>query len=175
MPMSTLMSSAADVESSSVLTPGGLLTYLRSPAGKKWFLYGSVSGIAIAVSWITLFTCLHLGMSEIAAGTAAVITSTIPAYFLSRRWVWIRQGDGSIRREITVFWLLSFVQFLVSLAILAIAGRFIKPRVDSKSLQALLFNIVNLGTYGAMWIGKFLFLNRVLFAEKANVAEPSLT
>ncbi len=157
-----------------MFTPGGLLAYLRSPAGKRWFLYGSVSGIAIAVSWITLFTCLHLGMGEISGGTVAVMTSTVPAYFLSRRWVWVRQGEGSIRREITMFWLLSFLQFLVSLAILAIAGRYIKPRVESKSLQALLFNIVNLGTYGAMWIGKFLFLNKVLFAEKAPVPEPSL-
>jgi putative flippase GtrA len=135
---------------------------------KKWLRYGAVSAIAIAVSFSTFTACYRFfGMGEVVSQTIAVLVSTIPAYVLSRRWIWSLGGSGSVKAEIIPFWVLSLLQFLVSLAVVAVAGNFIRPRVDSHDVRTALLLLVNLGTYGSMWVAKFFFLNRILFADKA--------
>lgn len=134
---------------------------------KKWLRYGAVSGIAIAVSFSTLAACYRfVGLSEVVSQTIAVIVSTIPAYVLSRRWIWSLGGSGSVKAEIIPFWVLSLLQFLVSLAVVAVAGNFIRPRVESHDVRTALLLLANLATYGSMWVAKFFFLNRILFADK---------
>lgn len=162
------MSTAANLNSVPVMSPARLIAYFRSPEGMKWVQYGAVSAIAIVVSFSTFTLCYRMfGLNEVVSQTIAVIVSTVPAYFLSRRWVWSLDGTGSMRNEIIPFWVLSFLQFIISLVVVGVAGSFIRPRVDSHNLRTVLLLLVNLATYGAMWFGKFFFLNRILFANKA--------
>jgi putative flippase GtrA len=149
------------------LSPLGMLRYLKSPAGMKWVRFGSVSAVAIVVSIATFSLTFYTLHRELLAQTIATIVSTIPAYYLSRRWVWSVDGKSNFRTEVVPFWVLSLLQFVLSLVIIGIAGRFIKTRIDSHAMKTLVLNLVNLTTYGVMWVGKFFFLNKILFGRKA--------
>jgi putative flippase GtrA len=159
------------------LSPLGLVHFLKSPAGMKWVRFGSVSAVAIVVSIATFSLTFYTLHRELLAQTIATIVSTIPAYFLSRRWVWSVDGKSSFRTEVAPFWVLSLLQFALSLVIIGFAGRFIKTRIESHALKTLVLNLVNLTTYGVMWVGKFFFLNKMLFGRKAaaqNTPIPAL-
>ncbi len=153
--------------SSLSLSPLAVLRFLKSPAGMKWVRFGSVSAVAIVVSIATFSLTFYSLHRELLAQTIATIVSTIPAYFLSRRWVWSVDGKSDFRKEIVPFWVLSLLQFVLSLIIIGIAGRFIKTRIESHAVKTLVLNLVNLATYGVMWVGKFFFLNKILFGRKA--------
>jgi putative flippase GtrA len=158
------------------LSPLGMLRYLKSPAGMKWVRFGSVSAVAIVVS-IATFSLSYYALfphRELLAQTVATAVSTIPAYYLSRRWVWSVDGKSDFRTEIAPFWVLSFLQFGLSLIIIGVAGRFIQTRIESHAMKTLVLNLVNLTTYGVMWVGKFFFLNKILFGRKAATQKAAI-
>jgi putative flippase GtrA len=157
------MGPLSDAEPSFTLKPAGFIRYARSPEGMKWVRFGSVSAVAIVVNFVVFATVHYTTHAELMAKTVAAVLSTMPAYYLSRRWVWSIDGKSDLRKEVIPFWIVSLVQFAVSLMIIGIAARFIKPRVASHSTQTLLLLAVDMVTYGAMWVGKFVLLNRVLF------------
>ena len=160
--------SVAVVESSPVsVSPSRLIAYLKSDAGKKALRYATVSGIAIVVSQMVIaVTYGGLHTSKTVAQTSAVILSTIPSYFLNRRWVWSRSGKSSASREIIPFWVISIVQFAISLAAVNWLGSWMERHVDSHLMRTVWLQTIVLAIYGVMWVGKFAFFNKVLFVDR---------
>jgi putative flippase GtrA len=146
----------------------GLLALARTESGKRWVMYGTVSGVAIATAWITTILAYNVfHQSLMSTQIWSVVVSTIPAFLLSRYWVWAKDGRVSMRREVIPFWVLSFVQFFISLGVVALAKDWIVSSFTSKPVQTGALLAVNLGTYGLMWVGKFFFLNNLLFRGSA--------
>jgi putative flippase GtrA len=155
---------------SPLLTPKGALAFVKSDSGKKWIKYGSVSVVAIATSWVT-FVIAHnfAGQSLRASNLWAMAISTIPAFLLSRKWVWASDGVISMKREVIPFWVLSLVQAVISQLVLEAADGWIVSTFATKPTQSAVALTLNLSLYGIMWVGKFFFLNNLLF--KKSVAE----
>ncbi len=150
------------------LTPRSLFSYFRSETGRKWLMFGTVSGIAILTSWLS-FALAHnvFGWTIVAAQIFAVVMSTIPAFLLSRYWVWAKDGKVSFQREVLPFWVLSIIQFFISVGVIKLAESSINSAFDARSTRTVVVLIINLVLYGVMWIGKFFILNNLLFrAEK---------
>jgi putative flippase GtrA len=149
------------------VSPGRLISMLRSEGGRKGLRYAAVSAVAIVVSLATLGFCygvLHLSAAW--SQTIAVVVSTIPSYYLNRAWVWGKNGKSHLWKEVVPFWVISIAQYLISVAVINFGERHVIAATDSKALQTLGLQVISLFTYGVMWIAKFALFNKVLFAHR---------
>lgn len=121
----------------------------------------------VAVSVINIFnhqTLLYIAYSvwEWSGGWAnifAACLSAVPAYFLSRAWVWKRIGGHSWKREVAPFWGIALIGLIVS-SVSAEAA----DRVFEATTAVLIASLVG---YLVVWIAKFFVLDR-LFRNKAE-------
>jgi len=81
----------------------------------------------------------------------AAMTAAIPAYFLSRYWVWEVRGRHSLRGEILPFWILSLAGLVVSTALAEAGGRY--------GGDGLWVALGSLAGYLIVWVTKFAILN----------------
>jgi putative flippase GtrA len=151
------------------LVPSDLLSYARTPTGRKTVRFAMVSVVAIALSQGTNF--LGYGLFKLTARNTQLLSfvvSTVPSYYLNRAWVWQKNGRSSVRKEVVPFWAISIIQLIISLAYVAWAQELIENATTSHPLRTLGFLFNTLFIYGVMWIGKFFFFNRVLFVHKPH-------
>ena len=67
--------------------------------------YCGVSVINVLVGQGVLAFCLIvLEFGGVVSQIISVVISAIPAYFLSRQWVWKQDGEVSFRNEVLPFW-----------------------------------------------------------------------
>ncbi len=90
------------------------------------------------------------------ANACAALLVSIPAYFLSRNWVWEVDGDHDLRSQVVPFWIITIVGLVVSTAFAAAA--------EGAFGNGLPVNIASLFGYFVVWVGKFFLLDR-LFAS----------
>jgi putative flippase GtrA len=95
---------------------------------------------------------------------------TIPSFELNRRWVWHRNDRRSLAREVVPFCVLSLVELVVSsLSVHAVAGWTARqgwPN-DARTATDMLASVA---TYGALWLGQYVILDRALFAQRPGRA-----
>lgn len=99
---------------------------------------------------------LYIGNSvlEQPAAIANIVAATItaiPAYVVSRQWVWKSEGDA--RSQILPFWLIAIVGLVVSTAFAAGA--------EAVAGSGLAVNLAALAGYFLVWVGKFFLLDRL--------------
>ncbi len=100
------------------------------------------------------------GWSGGAANVFAALVAVIPAYLLSRYWVWDVQGKPSLRNEVIPFWAIAALGLVASTASAELADR----AFDSD----LIISLGSLAGYVLVWVLKFLVLNH-LFARVETV------
>jgi putative flippase GtrA len=126
--------------------------------------FAAVSVVAVPVAQLTLWLCYGvIGIAAVPANIIAVAVGAVPSYWLNRRWVWQKAGGHSVSREILPFWTYTFLGLALSTLFVAIADR-----VWGTSLAVALANISG---FGVLWIGKFILLERVLFADQGEQAQ----
>ena len=111
--------------------------------------------------------CLYaFDLSAVWANFVSVLTSTPVAYYLNRRLVW-GQGTGnhSATKEVAPFWFMTLLGFVVS----TIAMFIVDTQTDSKPLLLL----TQIAVFGALWLVKFAFLEKVLWKDNDRVHEPA--
>jgi putative flippase GtrA len=158
------------------MTPFGLVGLLRTPGGKKMFRYTATSLICVVISTVILTT---LGVLKWDAGWAAVTAcaiSTIPSYELNRKWAWGRTGRGHFLKEVTPFWVMAFIGLVFSSWAALLAQSFAKHHhyVKGGLSYSVLVDGAFIGAFGVLWIGKFLIINKVLFAQHPEDLTPAL-
>jgi putative flippase GtrA len=99
------------------------------------------------------------GWSGGRANVLAAVVSAIPAYFMSRHWVWQVEGKHSLRAEIVPFWGLALLGLVVSSVLAEVADRL----SDAWYVVA----VASLTGYVIVWVIKFILLDR-LFKGAAN-------
>ena len=85
----------------------------------------------------------------------AVSIASLPAYYLNRRWVWNLTDSHSIRIEVLPFWAFNLVGLFLSTGAVVI--------VSQVAESTFLILLANFGSFGLLWVGKFVFLNNFLF------------
>ena len=132
------------------------LQRLRAEHGMKALRYCGVSAVNVTVS-VTVLAACHalLGWPAVWANLAAWMVSTVPAYLLSRAWVWQKGGSHRLGGEVLAFWVLA----LVGLGFSSLAVRV----VEEFTSETLFVVSGNLGAYGTVWVAKYLFLDRVMW------------
>lgn len=149
--------------------------------GKKQFerkpvRYAAVSAIAILISQSTLALGYGLlnwtGRLAFRAQLLAFVTSSFPSYYLNRMWVWGKGGKSHFWKEVFPFWGIGFAQLLISLVFIKWSQAKIEARYESHLVRTIGFLFSNLFVFGVMWVGKYVFFNKVLFKQKPETLEP---
>jgi putative flippase GtrA len=138
---------------------------IRAVHGVRLFRFGAVSAFNVVLGQILLYGAQTvLEWPPVTSNVFSVSVGTVPAYILSRYWVWEKRGKNHFMREVLPFWILTVAGFALSTA----AVWFVANRWDP---SWIVVNLTNLAAFGVVWVAKFLILDRILFKteEPANV------
>ena len=134
---------------------------LRAEHGLTALRYCGVSVVNVTVGLSVLAIChAVLGWPAVGANLAAWMVGTVPAYLLSRAWVWQRSGPHRWGGEVLMFWIMALVGLGLSSLTVAVVEHFTQ--------RTLLVVVGNLSAYGTVWVAKYLFLDRVMWPRSAK-------
>lgn len=148
---------------STLMSPSRLATLsaLVEEHGAKLLRYCGVSVVNVITGVGTLFICLEIiEMNRVPANVTAWVVSTVPAYLLSRYWVWQQSGSNSVKSEIAPFWILALIGLAFSTFCVWIAGY--------ASENSFVLIGVNFCAYGVVWVAKYLVLDRLMWGPAAR-------
>ncbi len=94
----------------------------------------------------------------------AAVIAAIPAYFITRYWVWNVRGSHSVRAEILPFWILSLAGLVISSGLAEGADRLFGA--------GLAVAMASMFGYFIVWVGKFVILDRLFAARRAAQESP---
>ncbi|HVF14102.1 MAG TPA: GtrA family protein [Acidimicrobiales bacterium] len=153
------------------LSPNSLLDRARTPGGRKLVRYSLVSVVSVIVSQIVLFLA-QFAWSPRTSNIVAVCLSAVPSYQLNRAWVWGKSGRSHLMKEIAPFWGMCLLGLILSTWAVGYAESHVASITASHLGQKLVVNAAALAAFGVLWIGKFVILNKVLFAHAGHPAAP---
>lgn len=124
--------------------------------------YTAVSVFSIVLTQLFLQVLVRSGMGATRANALAVLLAAVPAFALNRSWTWNdRKEVTSIRRQAAIFWLTVLVGLVASTLVVSIVSR--------SASNPLAMGVASFATFGALWLVRFLILDRVAFGESELV------
>ncbi|MEM9467841.1 MAG: GtrA family protein [Actinomycetota bacterium] len=124
--------------------------------GAKLLRYCGVSVVNVISGQAVLAFCLAvIDLRAVPSQVIAAMVSAIPAYILSRRWVWKQSGRDSFRTEVLPFWTIALVGLIFAVTSIAIVEQF------TENTLALMFT--SLAAYGVVWVAKYIILDKVMW------------
>jgi putative flippase GtrA len=130
-----------------------------------WARYSASSVVATVVSQIAFALCYWLGSAAVVATLVAWLAGAVPNYLLSRRWAWGRKGQ-------LLPYAMIVIGSAVTAALVTTATDHLVQGIDSHAWKTLLVTGSYFGTYGVLFILKFVLFDRLVFAKPAAVAVP---
>jgi putative flippase GtrA len=124
--------------------------------------FGSVSAISTVVGIVSL--AIFIGLLDypvIWSNMLAKAIAVIPAFELSRRWVWAESGERSILRQAVPFALLSFAGLILSTFAVHLAGD--ATAHSSRLIHTAAAELASIGSYVPLLLFQFMLCDRVLF------------
>lgn len=135
------------------------LARLREEHGAKALRYCGVSVVNVLTGVSVLAFChAVLGWPATAANVTAWMVSTVPAYLLSRAWVWQQSGSHRLSGEVLPFWVLALIGLVFSTAVVGL--------VERHTEMTIFILAGNLAAYGVVWIAKYLVLDRLMWRHQ---------
>jgi putative flippase GtrA len=133
------------------------LAQLRALHLAKFLRYSGVSAVNVLLGLVTFNLCRALfDLSWVMANVVSVLIGAVPAYFMSRAWVWKVDGKISMSTEVLPFWGINFVGFVASSLTVA--------AVDVWTENPLVVNFFRMFAWGVVWLFKYFVLDKYLFA-----------
>lgn len=135
---------------------------IRAEHGAKLIRFGAVSAFNVILGQAILYGAqVVMGLEPVWANVFAVSIGTVPAYLLSRYWVWEKRGKNHFWREVVPFWVLTLIGFLLSTAAVWLVDTNFDP-------DPWVINLTSLAAFGVVWVVKFVVLDRVLFKTEPS-------
>jgi putative flippase GtrA len=132
--------------------------------------FGSVSAISTVVGLVSLGIFIGLlGYPVIWSNILAKAIATIPAFELSRRWVWAQSGERSILRQAVPFALLSFAGLILSTFAVHLAAD--ATAHSSRLIHTAAAELASIASYVPLLLIQFALCDRVLFSPRSKVAD----
>jgi putative flippase GtrA len=144
------------------LADSSLAARLVAEHGVKALRYCGVSVVNVLTGVTTLAIChglLH--WSAVSSNVTAWSVSTVPAYLLSRAWVWRQAGSHRLRGELLPFWILALVGLLFS--------TFVVKLIEQQTERTLFIVAGNIAAYGVVWVIKYVVLDKVMWRDPVSV------
>jgi putative flippase GtrA len=142
---------------------------LATPNGQKLLKYSAASIISLVVSviFLVIFDGVF-GWGAVVSSTLATAIATVPSYELNRKWAWGKSGKGHIWREVVPFWVVAFIGWGFSTYSTKLAESALKGSSISHIERTAIIALVYIAAFGVLWIAKFIFFNKVLFAHQRD-------
>ncbi len=135
--------------------------------------YTLVSIISVFVSLVVLFVTFYFfHWSARTANIVAVGVSAIPSYMLNRAWAWGKTGRSHMLKEVVPFWAMAFLGLVLSTWAAVFTRANAHYITTSRLGVTLLVMVSNILSFGVLWFGKFMILNKVLFVHRPSDAHP---
>jgi putative flippase GtrA len=132
-----------------------------------------VSGVTTVLSLSILAVLIRFDLTTPArANVISVVAGIGPSFALNRRWVWKATGRGHLRREVTPFWAYSLLSLVLSTIAVAHAAAWADSVAASPEQRTIVVLAANVLTFGALWTGQFLLLDKVLFRHRSGGDRP---
>jgi putative flippase GtrA len=146
-----------------LVSPSGLIAYARTEEARKKLRYAGASVVFLPLGQ-GVIQLLGLWLDDYTtASLLAYAITTVPGFFVYKRFVWRDMSRENLHRQLVEFW--AAVMLTVSLATLltylvqnAMADQTVLVR------GAAVFCAQMLGL-GIVWVGRFLMLDRWLSAK----------
>lgn len=145
--------------------------------------YSAVSLINVAIGQGLLVVFAIFMHNAWVANVLAVCISAVPAYYLTRAWVWGKTGKSHLYKEVLPFWGFALTGLVLSTIAVALATKWLGisgvPRDELTTVEKLVPNIANMAAFGVLWIVKFFVLDSYMFgkhhhgAVEAGLEEPA--
>ena len=134
-----------------------LFKRLSDQYGTKLIRFGAVSAFNVVFGQSLLYGAQTvLEWTAVGSNVFSVTVSAVPAYLLSRYWVWQKRGKNHLMKEVLPFWSLALLGFVLSTT----AVWFVEEQWDP---QPIFINLTNLTAFGVVWVSKFFILDKYLF------------
>ena len=146
-----------------LVSPSGLIAYARTEEARKKLRYAGVSVVFFPLGQ-GLIQVLGLWFDDYTtASLLAYAITTVPGFFVYKRFVWRDMSRENLHRQVLVFW--AVVMLTVSLATL-LTYLVQNAMVDQTALVrgAAVFCAQMLGLV-IVWVGRYLMLDRWLSAK----------
>jgi putative flippase GtrA len=141
-----------------------------------WAKYSASSVIAGVISELAFVVCYWIGTRPAWASVIAFLAGALPNYVLNRRWAWGRTGRADRTRELLPYTIIVIVTALAAALVTSASDHWLRGWVNSHFWQTVLVSVAFLGTYGVMFIVKFVLFDRFVFAKPAaEVRTPATT
>jgi putative flippase GtrA len=141
----------------------------RAVVGRLIRCFAVSVGSTILTTTVLIALAIGGGMRAGVANVIAVCCGVVPSYFANRRWVWKRDGRGSIASEAVPYVVLSLVGLVTSsLAVAWVGARSVSW---PSHWRAIALPLANLAVWGALWLVQFVILDRVIWPTR-RVAAP---
>lgn len=141
--------------------PSGMLAEVWNGRGKTASRYMAVSVINIVNHQALLYLANSIwNWTGGWANVFAAMVAAIPAYLLSRAWVWEVSGKHNWRTEVLPFWVIALIGMGVSSVFAEMADRWFGA--------GLVVNLASLVGYFLVWIAKFFLLDKVFVDQNAE-------
>ncbi len=130
----------------------------------KGVKYSAVSVVNVFVGQgLLIFLHAALGWGATTSNVVSVCISAVPAFYLSRAWVWEKRGrigKTELRNEVLPFWIFVVVGLVFSTIVVTLASKL--------SSNALVPNVANMAAFGMLWVIRF-FLMDLLFRHHPHL------
>jgi putative flippase GtrA len=121
-------------------------------------------GSTILTTTVLITLAIGFGMHAGFANVIAVCSGIVPSYLANRRWVWKRDGRGSLAYEAGPYIVLSLVGLVASSLAVARVGEL--SASWSSQWRAVALPLANLAVWGALWLVQFVILDRVIWPAR---------
>lgn len=137
--------------------------------GAKFARYTAGSVIAGVISQVTFVTLYGLELTgPQVASVCAFIAGAAPNYVMNRAWAWGRRGRAGLRTEVLPYVATILVTAALAAALTALVDRYVHLVTGVHAVQVVIVNAAFLGTYGVMFLVKFLLFERVVFRDRPS-------
>ena len=140
------------------------------------YVGGSVIAAACSeVTLVVLYGLLHLAPGP--ASCLAWLAGAVPNYWLNRSWTWRRRGRPDMRREVLPYVTIILATLLLATVLTAAVDRWARDGATGSTARVVLVAGTFLGVYVAMFLLRFLLLDRLFTrldraARRASDGEP---
>ncbi len=154
---------------------GRYRAFRSSPHFVRIWKFAAVSVVSTIVSQSLLFAFYpHVVASAMGSNVIATSISTVPAYYLNRRWTWGKRGRSHLWKEVVPFWVLAVVGLVVSTVIVGIAATNADRVSSSAEFRNVVVHLANLFAYGIIWVARYAILNKFLFGPDTQHRRPAV-
>ncbi len=144
-----------------------LILWLASPQGKKAFRYSVTSAISLVVSqvsFVVLFGTQTMGAKY--SSITATLVGTVPSYILNRYWAFQKRDSNRVFHEVLPYVGMALISLVFSTWTTDFADAHASIAGKSALARILWVDGAYLGSFALLWIAKFAFLNKILFAKR---------